>query len=96
MVEHKIKPIRKKRVDYALFYQGEIVAFIEAKRYGTFGSKKNENNILKTANQVANYRLLNGKTAPLGIVTDGGCWCIYDLRKRGTRKYMAYFDLDIY
>ena len=75
-VEHKVTQGRKKRADYVLFGREGIVALIEAKKYGTCDKRK-------AARQVASYRLLSGERVPLGIVTDGGSWYVYNLCKRG-------------
>jgi predicted type IV restriction endonuclease len=73
-VEHKVIRGRKRRADYALFGREGIVALIEVKSYGTVDKQK-------AARQVASYRV--SSKVPLGIVTDGGAWYVYNLCKRG-------------
>ena len=79
-VEYRVTSKRRKRADYVLFRGKGAVALIEAKKYGWRGGK--EPPIIRAARQVSGYQV-SMSSVPLGIVTDGGGWWVYQLGTTG-------------
>lgn len=75
-VDYRLGKGTRKRVDYALFHKEKVVAFIEAEPYGACSQEDKLQDMLL---QVIGYCNLTG--ALLGMVTDGGCWLVYDIHK---------------
>ncbi len=79
-VEYRVTSKRRKRADYVLFRGKEAVALIEAKKFGWRGGK--EPQITRAARQVSGYQV-SMSSVPLGIITDGGGWWVYQLPTTG-------------
>lgn len=75
-VDYRLGKGKRKRVDYALFHKKKVIAFVEAKKYGACSQMDQMDNMLL---QLINYCNLTGVL--LGILTDGGCWLVYDVHK---------------
>lgn len=75
--------------DYALYKNGETVAFVEAKNWGTMyklNHKATTNEIKRTREyrQLAKYCReceTGANVSPLGVLTDGGSWWLCDFTK---------------
>lgn len=97
--EYKVDKGRKRSVDYVLFRSESPIALIEVKKYSTIWS---DTKFLNLVYQVASYRLtrqVDGREVrvPLGIVTDGGGWYVFNLGTRGSikgRSPILEFTLD--
>lgn len=99
IVHHKSG--KKVHPDYALRVKGKIVAYIEAKCWGTmYGlihkDKINEIKRTKEYRQLAKYCReckSDADDMPLGILTDGGAWWVCDFRKRKFEDRVKGIDL---
>lgn len=75
-VDYRLGKGKRRRVDYALFHKEKVIAFVEAKHWGACSQEDQLDNML---DQLVGYCILKGVL--LGILTDGGCWLVYDVHK---------------
>jgi len=75
-VDYRLGKGKRRRVDYALFHKEQVIAFVEAEHWGACSQMGQLQNTLL---QLIGYCNLTGVL--LGILTDGGCWLVYDVHK---------------
>ena len=88
-VDYGVGKARKKRVDYALFRKDGVVALVEAEHWGACSNRDALQNI---ALQLINYCNLRGTS--LGILTDGGCWLVYDIHRPAPFEKKLVLEID--